>query len=218
MSCFESSTFRQNLTVMQHAPLLAALHDLNWTFQEEGEVIRVSGQRYSRVKHKDYWLFEVKNTEVTYKSRFFRGSRAKVGFLDREMSRLRVAYARMVVLRAYFSRNFLLEPVNSIADGSSEVADRFNVVAYSLLKDETEKEVKIQFEIHKDGTVVSDSNYIPRDVHDLADEAMEEIDAAFGTERREGIEIKRKAIPIAYADKAFCAPKHASLQAAAAAH
>ncbi len=84
-----------------------------------------------------------------------------------------------------------------------------NLVATGVtrLPEETEPVIVIRFSILDDGTVVSDSNYIPRDVHDRADYAMASLDLFFGSKRREGYEIRRKRIPEAYRDKAYCSPK-----------
>jgi hypothetical protein len=78
------------------------------------------------------------------------------------------------------------------------------MVAHSRISEETEKRVEIEFTIKFDGTIVSDSNYIPEDVHKLADKAMEAIDRAFGTTRKEGEQIKRKEIPAKYKNKTYC--------------
>ena len=72
------------------------------------------------------------------------------------------------------------------------------------MENEEENKTEIQFTILNDGSVVTDSNYIPEDIHKLADEAMLKMDNAFGNKRREGIEIKRKEVPIKYQGKTQC--------------
>lgn len=75
---------------------------------------------------------------------------------------------------------------------------------------ETDKSTRIDFWVLQDGTLISDSNYIPRDLHDRADAAMEQLDAWYGTSRIEGTDIRRKEIPVEYKEKAFCKPKAAT--------
>jgi hypothetical protein len=77
------------------------------------------------------------------------------------------------------------------------------MIGYSEMLGETDG-TEIEFTIKYDGTIVTDSNYIPEDIHLLADKAMEGIDKAFGTIRREGVHIKRKPIPAQYQGKAYC--------------
>ena len=78
------------------------------------------------------------------------------------------------------------------------------MVASTRSKNESEKRTEIEFVIKFDGTIVTDSNYIPEDIHKLADKAMEAIDNSFGTKRKEGDQIKRKSIPTIYQGKTFC--------------
>jgi len=78
------------------------------------------------------------------------------------------------------------------------------MVASTRMPNEIEKRTEIEFIIKFDGTIVTDSNYIPEDIHKLADKAMDAIDKSFGTKRREGIHIKRKSIPAIYQGKTYC--------------
>jgi hypothetical protein len=87
---------------------------------------------------------------------------------------------------------------------TSELVEQFYMVGISKIENEDEKRVEIKFTILNDGTVITDSNYIPEDIHKLADEAMLKIDGAFGTHRREGFEIIRKEVPDKYKNKSYC--------------
>jgi hypothetical protein len=58
-------------------------------------------------------------------------------------------------------------------------------------------------QIQADGTILTDSNYIPADVHDSADEAMEALEGKMGNKRA----IQPKEIPAHYRHKAYCHPK-----------
>ena len=54
-----------------------------------------------------------------------------------------------------------------------------------ILKDpaETEKRYEIVFSIFKDGSVVTDSNYLPDDVNALAHKSMDDLQKLFGNDR-----------------------------------
>ena len=77
------------------------------------------------------------------------------------------------------------------------------MVGRSKLKDETEPISQIKFTILKDGSVKTDSDYIPKDIHELADKAMESLESVFGNKR----EINGKEIPLKYKHKTFCENK-----------
>lgn len=64
-----------------------------------------------------------------------------------------------------------------------EEVDRFCMVGYTKLEDEKEKRYEIKFSILNDGTVVTDSNYLPDDVNEMAHAAMDDLQEAFGNKR-----------------------------------
>ena len=123
--------------------------------------------------------------------------------LQETFFKLNVVYAKETILKEFeavgftFKRDFDFVP-------TKEEVERFYMVGYSKIENEEENKTEIQFTILNDGTVITDSNYIPEDIHKLADEAMLKMDEAFGNKRREGIEIKRKEVPIKYQGKTYC--------------
>jgi hypothetical protein len=66
-------------------------------------------------------------------------------------------------------------------------------------KDKTENEPigQIKFTILNDGTIISDSNYLPDDVNKLAHAAMDAIDLHFSSKRV----MTKKEIPLKYRDR-----------------
>ena len=62
---------------------------------------------------------------------------------------------------------------------------------------EETKRFEIEFSILTDGTVVSDSNYLPDDVNDMAHLAMDEIELLLGNKRV----MTKKEIPVEYRNK-----------------
>lgn len=66
-------------------------------------------------------------------------------------------------------------------------------------KDKTEDEpvAQIKFTILKDGTVVTDSDYLPNDVNEKAHEAMDELESLLGNKRV----MTKKEVPSKYLHK-----------------
>lgn len=71
------------------------------------------------------------------------------------------------------------------------------MVGRSKDKNETEPVGQIKFTILFDGTVISDSNYLPEDVNKLAHAAMDSIDLNFSSQRV----MTKKEIPLKYKDR-----------------
>ena len=71
------------------------------------------------------------------------------------------------------------------------------MVGRSKDKNESEPIGQIKFTILSDGTVVSDSNYLPEDVNALAHAAMDAIDQNFNSKRI----MTKKEIPLKYKDR-----------------
>ena len=87
----------------------------------------------------------------------------------------------------------------SISDfvAHDEIVYKFIMVGRSKDKDETEPIGEVTFSILRDGTVISDSNYLPDDVNKRAHAAMDLIDGNFQSKR---IMVK-KDIPLKYRSK-----------------
>lgn len=206
MSCFESSTFLKNPAIMNMEFLKKACQQLGWQFEikQEGNkqalYITMAGNQSNL--HGEYALKVVDN-EVTYNSYYLKNGKQVVKELEQEFYGLNVHYAKQAVLTEFESMGFKYLPeIGFVPD--EIIRDCFKMVAHSRIAEETEKRVEIEFKIMYDGTVVTDSNYIPEDVHKLADKAMEAVDRAFGTQRKEGEQIKRKEIPAKYRNKTYC--------------
>ena len=95
---------------------------------------------------------------------------------------LNVEYAKKTVISAFKKKGFSLQKIYNFVPTDEEV-DRFCMVGYTKLEDEKEKRYEIQFSILRDGTVITDSNYLPDDVNELAHSAMDDLQEAFGNKR-----------------------------------
>ena len=204
MSCFESSTFLRNPEFFDVQLLAEAVQKLNWGYQLNGDDIIINriGKRNFRGE------FAMKITEgiVIYNSFYLKNGIELLGELKEAIRELNVEYATHVVVSEFEKLGFRPQRI-PLSIFNSRAVRRMTMVGYSYLPHEDEPRTEIEFSILNDGTAVSDSNYIPEDVHELADKAMENIEKAFGRKRREGIEIIRKKIPFRYKDKSYCAVK-----------
>lgn len=201
MSCFESSTFLKNPQVFSQPVLIKAIKKLDWEYKMENNqliVTQIPGQEL----HGEYAI-KVDGERATYNSYYLNNGQELVKELQSEFFKLNVEYSKDTIISEFQSRGFSLKKDYDFVPNEKEI-HRFYMVGYSKDKFETERKSEILFTILNDGTVISDSNYIPKDLHDLADLAMEGIENKFGRKRREGIEIKRKEIPAKYRDKAYC--------------
>ncbi len=202
MSCFESSKFLKNPQVMNQVVLQKACDQLGWKYEIiNNELIVLNANQKEDLRGE--YLMKVKGDTVSYNSYYMKNATEFVSELQEVFFKLNVCYSKETILKEFESVGFTFKRDYDFVANNEEV-DRFYMVGYSKIEDEDEKRTEIQFTILNDGTVLSDSNYIPEDIHKLADEAMLKLDAGFGTIRREGIEIKRKDVPERYKTKSFC--------------
>jgi hypothetical protein len=132
-----------------------------------------------------------------------KNAREFVSELQEVFFELNVCYAKETILKEFEAVGFTFKRDYDFV-ATEEQVEQFYMVGISRIENEDEKRVEIKFTIINDGTVITDSNYIPEDIHKLADEAMLKIDGAFGSQRREGIEIIRKEVPEKYKTKSYC--------------
>lgn len=209
MSCFESSTFLKNPLIMDKEILQKACEALKWRYElkmeRQKEVLYVYDVNQKTSLHNEFALKIIDN-QVTYNSYYLKNGQELSEALAATFMELNAEYAKETVRKSFEDKGFKYMNDFKFSENETEKY-RFFMVGHSRLVEETEKRTEIQFTILKDGTIVSDSNYIPKDVHDWADAAMANIDAIFGSERIEGIHIKRKEIPLKYKGKTYCSPK-----------
>lgn len=206
MSCFESSTFLKNPAVMNQDILEKACIKLGWRYERKIEngkkIFLVYDVDQTSNLHGEFAL-KVEGNQVTFNSFYLKNGRELASELESHFYTINVEYAYETILREFQAVGFKLLPDLKFVESETE-KKRFKMVAHSRMPNETEKRTEIEFTIKFDGTIVTDSNYIPEDIHKLADKAMESIDSAFGTKRKEGEHIKRKEIPLKYKNKAYC--------------
>lgn len=203
MSCFESSTFLKNPFVMNQEVLKKACDELGWKYVlQDGELIVTDVNQKENVRGE--YILKLSANTVRYNNYYLKNGKQLVSDLQQHFYKFNVIYAKESILQEFqrvgfaFKKDYDFNP-------DLDISDQFYMIGYSKMENETEKRTEIKFTILKDGTIITDSNYIPEDIHKLADEAMARLDESFGSQRREGIEIKRKIIPEEYRNKSYCA-------------
>lgn len=202
MSCFESSKFLKNPQVMNQVVLQKACDELGWKYEIKNNELIVQNANQTEDLRGEY-LLKVNSDIVTYNSYYVKNAKEFVSELQEVFYKLNVCYAKEAILKEFEGVGFTFKRDYDFV-ATEEQVDQFYMVGISKIEDEDEKRIEIKFTILNDGTVITDSNYIPEDIHKLADEAMHKIDGAFGSQRREGIEIFRKDVPEKYRTKSYC--------------
>lgn len=197
MSCFETSKFLKNPQVFSKEVLVKAAQRLNWEYkvsQNEVAITKIPNQEV----HGEFAM-KVKGSQVIYNSYYLKNGEQLVDELKDVFYKLNVEYARDSILYEFKNVGFSLKKDYDFEPNQIEV-ERFFMVGYSKNSKENEKRTEIKFTILNDGTIVSDTNYLPDDMHKLADEAMRKLEEKLGYKRNER-DIVKKSIPVKYQNK-----------------
>ena len=91
----------------------------------------------------------------------------------------------VVTYNSYYLKNGreLVEELKSVFFPLNVEYARDSVIRSFSLPDEKEKRYEVAFSILKDGTVITDSNYLPDDVNNKAHQSMDRLQELFGRER-----------------------------------
>ncbi len=201
MSCFESSTFIKNPDFMNQSVLLTACEKLGYKYKLENDTLTITEVNSSVNLHGEYAIRVVGN-KVSYNTYYLKNAKEKVHSLQTVYYALNIKYSEESIIREFKKQGWSFKSNEKFKPNSQEKLSFF-MVGRSKLKDETEPLAQIKFTIMNDGSFVTDSSYIPKDIHELADLAMVELEKILFNERK----IVHKEIPLKYKNKAFCAPK-----------
>jgi hypothetical protein len=197
MSCFETSKFLKNPKVFSKDLLVKAAQKLNWeykTIHDEVAITKIPNQNV----HGEYAM-KVKGSQIIYNSYYLKNGEQLVDELKEVFYKLNVEYARNSILSEFEKVGFSLKKDYDFLPNQSE-ADRFFMVGYSRNQNEKEKRTEIMFTILIDGSVITDTNYLPDDLHKLSDEAMHKLEQNLGHNRND-IDIIQKPVPLKYQNK-----------------
>lgn len=198
MSCFESSRFLKNSNVMNREVLTQACDKLKWRYTVNSDEVIVYGLDSKEDLRGEYAL-KVKGNQVTYNTYYLKNAGNHVQNLKDTFYELNIKYSEEAIIRE-FKRQGWQYKSNDKFKPTLEEKVSFFMVGRSKLKEEDEQVAQIKFTILNDGSVITDSDYIPKDIHELADKAMESLENALGNSRI----VTGKEIPLKYKHKTFC--------------
>ena len=197
MSRFESSRFARNCNVMNVDVLKSACDSLGWKYSVNGSILTISDANLSHNMYgEDVLQLNITTNRVSYNTYYTPYARSKVEDLQNEFYKLNAEYARKSLIQSFKKKGFTYLSNDKFTPTSEEVYSFFMV---GRSKDVTEDEpiAQIKFTILKDGTIVTDSDYLPNDVNEKAHDAMDELETLLGNKRI----MTKKEVPSKYLHK-----------------
>ena len=195
MSRFETSRFVRNTSVMNQECLIDACQKLNWKFAKQGDELLITDIGIKQSFGNEYAI-KVKGSNVTYNTYYLGNTKEYVQKLQNIYNELNVEYSKTTIINEFKNKGFTFKSNDKFISTQEEKISFF-MVGRSKDKKETEPIGQVKFTILFDGTVISDSNYLPEDVNKLAHAAMDNIDLYFSSQRV----MTKKEIPLKYKNK-----------------
>jgi hypothetical protein len=195
MSRFETSKFVRNASIMNQECLIEACQKLNWKFNRQGDELLITDIGIKQSFGNEYAI-KVKGSNVTYNTYYLGNVKEYVQKLQSVYNELNIEYSKTTIINEFKNKGFTFKSNDSFVVTEEEKVSFF-MVGRSKDKNETEPIGQIKFTILFDGTIISDSNYLPDDVNKLAHAAMDEIDVNFCSKRI----MTKKNVPLKYKDK-----------------
>lgn len=197
MSRFESSRFVRNNNIMNVEVLKSACDSLGWTYNLKGDILTVSDVKQKGTLYGEFALrLNVKTNEVVYNTYYLPDAPQKVKDLQNQFYLINAEYARKSLIQEFKKKGFTYK-TNDRFVPTSETLYSFFMVGRSKDKSEEEPVAQIRFDILKDGTIVTDSDYLPNDVNERAHDAMDVLEKLMGNKRV----MTKKEVPSKYLHK-----------------
>lgn len=195
MSRFETSKFVRDSSIMHQNVLEEACISLGWKYQIKDNSLLITDLG-NNINFYGEYAIKVTDNKVTYNTYYFGKTSEEVKKLQNRFNALNVSYTKNLLLNEFKSKGFAFKRNVKFVENETEKVSFF-MVGRSKMKNEKEPVGEIKFTILFDGTIVSDSNYLPEDVNEKAHSAMDSIDAFFGSKRI----MTKKEIPTKYRDR-----------------
>lgn len=197
MSRFESSRFVRNSNVMNAEVLKTACDSLGWKYSLSNNILTVSDADQMHNLYGEYLLqVNLITNKVSYNTYYTPNASQKVVELQNAFYKLNAEYARKALIQSFKRKGFTYLSNDKFQPTDEEVYSFF-MVGRSHDKTEDEPIAQIKFLILKDGTIVTDSDYLPNDVNEKAHAAMDELEILLGNKRI----MTKKVIPSKYLHK-----------------
>ncbi len=197
MSRFESSRFVRNPQVMHVEVLKSACDTLGWAYRLSGNELLVTDAKQGTRLYGEFALkLNLSTNEVTYNTYYMSNAAQKVDELQNQFYVLNAAYAKNSLVQEFKKKGFNYKSNDHFVPTTEEVYSFF-MVGRSKDKNEDEPVAQIKFTILKDGTIVTDSDYLPNDVNERAHDAMDMLEQLLGNKRV----MTKKPVPAKYLGK-----------------
>ena len=197
MSRFESSRFARNSNVMNAEILKSACDSLKWEYTINGNILTISDVNQTQNMYGEYVLqLNLTTNQVSYNTYYTPDAKTKVEELQNVFYRLNAEYARKSLIQSFKRKGFTYLSNDKFHPTEEEVYSFF-MVGRSKDKTEDEPVAQIKFTILKDGTIITDSEYLPNDVNEKAHDAMDELETLLGNKRV----MTKKDVPSKYLHK-----------------
>ena len=197
MSRFKSSRFARNPHVMNANVLKAACEALGWQYSIQNNILLVTEVGNGSNFFGEFALkLDMSSNEVNYNNYYMPNAQEKVEELKEKFQELNAEYSRNALISEFekagftFRSNFTFVP-------TKEEKYSFYMEAKSYDPLEDEPFASIKFTILNDGTIVTDSDYLPNDVNEKAHEAMDILEQHLGNKRV----MTKKPVPAKYVSK-----------------
>lgn len=197
MSRFESSRFVRNNNIMNKDVLISACNALGWTYKLDGDVLTVSDVKQQATLYGEFALrLNTRTNEVVYNTFYLPNASQKVQELQELFYRINAEYARKSLIQEFKKKGFTYK-TNDRFTPTTETLYSFFMIGRSKDKNEDEPVAQIKFDIMHDGTIVTDSDYLPNDVNERAHDAMDVLEQLMGNKRV----MTKKPVPSKYLKK-----------------
>lgn len=180
---------------MNQQVLKVACDNLGWQYKIINDELIIMDVGKQQDLHGEFVL-KVKGDQVIYNSYYIKNGHELVKELQSVFYPLNVNYSKQAVVQE-FERNGFTFKRDWDFTKTEDIAEHFFMVGETKIEDEEIKRYEIEFSILTDGTIITDSNYLPDDVNDLAHLAMDEIENLLGNKRV----MTKKEIPVEYRNR-----------------
>lgn len=197
MSRFESSKFTRNAFTINPEVIKKACDKLGWSYQVNNNVLTVTNAKQSSNLWGEFALkLDMATNKVTYNTYYMPDGKEKVEELQKCFYKINAVYSREALIQEFQKKGFTYRSDFRFTPSDTE-AFQFYMEGVSDDIDEDEPIAKIKFTILTDGTIITNSDYLPNDVNERAHEAMDILEKLLGNKRV----MTKKEVPSRYLSK-----------------
>jgi hypothetical protein len=177
--------------------LKSACKILGWNFHVEGKLLIVTNALQKSNLYGEFALkLNLDSNEVTYNTYYIPDAALKVEELQNKFYELNAEYSKTSLIQEFEKKGFTYRSNIRFIPNDKEKFS-FYMDAKSLDPLEDEPYASIKFTVLSDGSIVTDSDYLPNDVNENAHAAMDILEQLLGNKRV----MTKKPIPARYLGK-----------------